>query len=81
MHVFYIKKKTKNMFGYHFVEPIEFGCEWESNCHPFPLEPSMNMTFPLKREVSYSFMVYAEIIKKLRTSWLFNNLYFFFMAH
>lgn len=60
MHAFYIKKKkqTKNMFGYHFVEPIEFGCEWESNCHPFLLEPSMNMTFPLKREVSYSIMVY-----------------------
>jgi hypothetical protein len=21
------KKKTKNMFGYDFVKPIEFGCE------------------------------------------------------
>jgi hypothetical protein len=40
------KKKTKNMFGYHFVEPIEFDCEWECNCHPFLGEPSMNITFP-----------------------------------
>lgn len=57
MHTVYVKRKPK-MFGYHFVEPVESGGEWESNCHLFLLEPATNTTFPLDREVSFHVTVF-----------------------